>query len=455
MIGKIADFIVKNELLDRKRLYLTTLSGGADSVAMLLVLKELGYNVQAIHCNFNLRGEESDGDEQFCKDLCQRLGVALHVAHFDTLTYAGLHGVSIEMAARALRYRYFFQLARDLDAGGVCIAHHQNDQAETILMNLVRGTGIHGLSGMKPMKAFDFEGSTVNVIRPMLAVSREEILAFLGERKQPYVIDSSNLKDNVVRNKLRLRVLPLLKEINPSVIKNITETGSRIGEAEKIFDNAIRESIGRVTLGDGTNRIDIARLLKEVSPEYTLFCILQSYGFTSGQVCQIYGRLDAPSGRIWESEAFALLIDRGTIIIEKKDGFIETDFKMPEPGTYIIGGNVRIRVARELWSRGKVVPRTDSEAVVDAKTVVFPLTLRNVRQGDTFVPFGMNGKKLVSDFLTNQKKNLFEKRRQWVLCDRSGNVLWLVGNRTDNRYRVDSETTEVLRLTLSPENSPK
>lgn len=203
-IQKVREYIQDQHLLtSTKELYLVALSGGADSVALLLSLRALGYQVEACHCNFHLRGEESNRDEQFCVKLCERLAIPLHRIHFDTRSYATLHKESIELAARNLRYRYFEQLRQDMNAEGICVAHHRDDSVETVLINLVRGTGINGLTGISSRNG--------NILRPLLCVNKEEILAYLEEKNESYITDSSNLVDDVVRNKIRLRILPLLK----------------------------------------------------------------------------------------------------------------------------------------------------------------------------------------------------------------------------------------------------
>ena len=195
MKDKVADFIAKQGLLRREGLYLVALSGGADSVALLLILKDLGYRIEAAHCNFHLRGEESNRDEEFVKELCKEKAIPLHLIHFDTKEYAALHQVSIEMAARELRYGYFRQLRQDIGAEKVCVAHHRDDTVETLLMNLMRGSGVHGLTGIR--------ANYGEIVRPLLAVSRQEIVDYLHSIGQPYVTDSTNLVDDVLRNKIR------------------------------------------------------------------------------------------------------------------------------------------------------------------------------------------------------------------------------------------------------------
>ena len=213
MKARVKEFLSSTNLLDNNSLYLVGLSGGADSVALLVLMHEMGYHVHAAHCNFQLRGEESLRDEEFCVNLCKELAIPIHLVHFDTLTYVSLHKVSIEMAARELRYRWFESLRNDIGAAGICVAHHRDDSVETVLMNLLRGTGLRGLTGIQPRHGY--------VLRPLLCVTRKEIEDYLAEKGQSYVTDSTNLKPDVLRNAIRLHVIPLLKSLNPAAVDNI------------------------------------------------------------------------------------------------------------------------------------------------------------------------------------------------------------------------------------------
>ena len=227
---KVNKYIERHSLLQKKSKYIVALSGGADSVALLLILLSQGYNVEAAHCNFHLRGDESNRDEKFVTELCHEKNVKLHLAHFDTISYSQLHKVSIEMAARNLRYSYFKQLAKDVKASGICVAHHRDDSVETVLINLIRGTGLHGLTGIHPKNE--------NILRPLLCVSRDEIEDYLKSVNQLYVTDSTNLKDDFIRNKIRLNIIPALREINPSISESIQSTSERIYDAIDIFDKS-------------------------------------------------------------------------------------------------------------------------------------------------------------------------------------------------------------------------
>lgn len=452
MWSKIGAYIKKYKLLNTNNLYLVALSGGADSVALLLLLKEHGFNVHAAHCNFHLRGVESDRDEAFCVELCQELGVELHRAHFDTLAYADLHKVSIEMAARELRYNWFAQLCQVLSAAGVCVAHHRDDSVETVLLNLIRGTGLRGLTGIKPRSEQVMTCSQkpqgqlkLMVLRPLLCVSRAEIEAFLTEKGQKYVTDSTNLEADVLRNKVRLQVLPMLRELNPAVSENIQRTAENLVEAQEVLD-AILDNYKE------SNVLEISEIEKYGSSEYIVFEWLKNYGFNGSQVRQI---INADSGGIVHSErGFDVLKDRTRLIVEKTDVTFRAHrnvtsmpskrIVVPEEGTYILDENSKFRVRK----CAVYVSKSPYIATLDADKVAFPLTIRRVEEGDWMVPYGMTGRKLLSDLMTDLKMNVFEKRRQLVVVDAQGVIVWAVGLRTDQRAAVRESTVSVWELQI-------
>ena len=425
-------------LLRKEGKYLVALSGGADSVFLTHVLHRLGYAIDAAHCNFHLRGEESDRDEAFCKNLCERLGIALHIVHFDTKTYADLHKVSIEMAARDLRYNYFEQLRKDIGADGICVAHHMEDSVETILMNIIRGTGLNGLTGISPRNGY--------ILRPMLNVTRKEIELYLDACGEEYVTDSTNLEAVALRNKIRLEVVPLLKTINPSVCEDIAKMSARLAEASKVMDDAMQDAANRVC---NDNIIDTGKLLNEVSPEMVLFHILSPYGFQPAQIENISSSLTClKTCSTWKSDSHELLFNRGSLIIENIDNSEAKEYKIPETGTYNLGDGLRISVKMVDVDDNFVIPKTSNTVAVDAEKVRFPLTIRHAANGDRFIPFGMKGSKLISDYLTDKKKTLFEKRQQRVITDAEGRVVWLIGERTDNRFRITGQSKKAVILSI-------
>ena len=343
-IRKVSQFIEEKHLLGSGDKVLVALSGGADSVALLRVLLRLGYVCEAAHCNFHLRGEESVRDECFVRALAESLGVPLHVIHFDTNAYAASHNVSVEMAARELRYDWFAKLRQECGAKVVAVAHHRDDSVETFLLNLVRGTGINGLQGIRPVNG--------EVVRPLLCVSRAEILDYLSSLGQDYVTDSTNLQDEFVRNKLRLNVIPMLETINPSVSDTIAETARRLADVAQVYQEAIQAARQRV-MPDGET-IDIPALCREPGAQNLLFELLYPLGFNAAQVSDVFRALHGESGRMFHSREWTLLIDRDRLI-RRPSGEVE-----PQP---------ELCVERMEVDADFLVPHTNEEAYIDASMV--------------------------------------------------------------------------------------
>lgn len=427
MLSKVKDYIKKHKLLSLSDLYIVALSGGADSVALLLLLDEMGYKVHALHCNFHLRGEESDRDERFCEDLCLKKNIPFHRIHFDTLMYAETHKMSVEMAARELRYRYFEQLRKDIGAEGICVAHHQDDTVETVLLNLVRGTGLRGLTGIQPRNGA--------ILRPLLCVTRTEIEAYLATKQQDYVTDSTNLETDFVRNKIRLQVVPLLRQLNPAVSENIVRTAEHLTEAQKVLDAV-------VDTYKGSNQLDLCALQQVGSAEYIVFEWLKQYGFNGSQVQQV---ISAETGSIFSSPTgYEVLKDRDRLLVEPTI-MAFTPIRIPEEGTYVLPDDRRLNVRRS----NPFVSKDSHEATLDARQVRFPLTVRRVEEGDWMIPYGMTGRKLLSDLMTDLKMSLFDRRRQLVVVDTQGAVVWAIGLRTDHRCRVTDATQEVIAIKIN------
>ena len=427
MLSKVKDYIKKHKLLSLNNLYIVALSGGADSVALLLLLDEMGYKVHALHCNFHLRGEESDRDERFCEDLCLKKNIPFHRIHFDTLMYAETHKMSVEMAARELRYRYFEQLRKDIGAEAICVAHHQDDTVETVLLNLVRGTGLRGLTGIQPRNGA--------ILRPLLCVTRTEIEAYLATKQQDYVTDSTNLETDFVRNKIRLQVVPLLRQLNPAVSENIVRTAEHLTEAQKVLDTV-------VDTYKGSNQLDLCALQQVGSAEYIVFEWLKQYGFNGSKVQQV---ISAETGSIFSSPTgYEVLKDRDRLLVEPTI-MAFTPIRIPEEGTYVLPDDRRLNVRRS----NPFVSKDSHEATLDARQVRFPLTVRRVEEGDWMIPYGMTGRKLLSDLMTDLKMSLFDRRRQLVVVDAQGAVVWAIGLRTDHRCRVTDATQEVIAIKIN------
>jgi len=413
---KVRKYIQTNQIFSQDGLILVGVSGGADSVALLLILKSLGYQVQALHCNFHLRQEESDRDERFVSELCRKNNIPLLIKHFNTKEYAARNNVSIEMAARDLRYNWFYDVLTDNNAQSIAVAHHRNDQAETLLLNLIRGTGIRGLAGMYPIRN--------QIARPLLCVTRDEILAYLNEIKQDFVTDSTNLEREATRNKVRLDILPQMAEINPSIVNTLSETCSILMSSLPFYEKKVEEELNRVKHND--TEVSIPQLQECENTDVLIYEWLKDKGFTTSQHREIAESLESTSGKIWESKAYRLLKDRDKLILQEKKE------KVSDP--------------QILQEQVDSITETGPDlAYFDSDKIVAPITYRTAKEGDWFIPFGMEGKKLISDYLTDIKATRFEKENQLLaLCGED--IIWVVGHRSDNRYRVDKDTQHIIRL---------
>ena len=432
--------------MDKKK-YLVAISGGADSVCLLLKMIDEGRSVEAVHCNFHLRGDESDRDETFVVSLCQRLGVPLHRVHFDTKEYAALHKVSIELAARELRYRYFEQLRQDIGAEAIMVAHHRDDNVETVLMNMVRGTGIRGMAGIRPVNG--------HILRPLLDMSRADIEAYLARKGETYVTDSTNLEDDATRNKFRHHVIPLLQSLNPKASENIHSTSRHIAEAEKILSWAISRARHDVFMSPSL--IDIDKLRSFASPAYLLNEICRDYGFTPSQCDDMLAAASASHvGATFLSSTHiaAIATVGGSLCIQFAPKSAQPkEYRLPEPGIYRLADGLSLTLEKTDISDDFRISKSPEVATLDINKVKFPLTLRPIRQGDRFTPFGMKGTKLVSDYLTDIKCSVIDRQRQMVVEDATGMIIWLVGRRTNDKCRIDSSSNAALIITKTV-NSP-
>lgn len=424
----VQKFIEEKSLFTLKDKILIALSGGADSVALLRVLHALGYSCECAHCNFHLRGEESDRDEAFVQELCKTHQIKLHIKHFDTETYAKSHQLSIEMAARELRYEWFESLRQELNAQVIAVAHHRDDSVETFMLNLIRGTGINGLKGIAPKNGW--------IVRPLLQVSREDIIDYLQEILQDYVTDSTNLQDVYVRNKIRLNILPLMKEINPSIMETIQDTSMRLADVASIYHQERKKTLEHtvIKVSDHFQRISIDEILMDIAPASLLFELLSPLGFNISQIKDIHRSLEhSQAGKRFISKNWELIRDREDLLIQR----IDSECIVPE------------LIVQEIERTPSfILPKDKHIACLDADKVKLPLTIRKWQVGDKFIPFGMNGKKKISDYMTDKKFSLFQKENQYVVCSED-KIVWLVNERCDNRYRITDQTRRILLLKIN------
>ena len=433
--AKVERFIQRHGLLTGKRLVLVGLSGGADSVALLGVLVRLGYPCRALHCNFHLRGAESDRDEVFARQFADSLGVPFVKVDFDTRGYAAIYQESIEMAARSLRYRWFEEQRQAFDAEAIAVAHHRDDSVETLLMNLLRGSGIRGLGGIRPRNG--------QVVRPLLAVSRAEIEEWLQTQGWDYVTDSSNLSDAYTRNFIRLRVLPLLEQLNPAARETIARSAAHLSAAEQLYAYTVEEA--RKAVFVTADSLSIEALMRYPSPETLLYEWLRPLGFSRIVVGELFESLKGLSGKQFYSATHQVLKDRDRLYIAP----------LQEPSAWqpieipVATGELTqpLRLSFQLMERTSdfQLERASDTAYFDAEKLPGRLTLRLPQTGDWFVPFGMRGRKKLSDFFADQKMNRWEKLRQPLLCA-GESIVWVVGRRADDRFRVGEETKMIFSV---------
>lgn len=438
MLQSVKEYIKGNNLLGLTDKVIVGFSGGADSVALLHALHTLKYDCVAAHCNFHLRGDESNRDEQFAREFAESLSVPFLKTDFDTIGYAEEHKISIEMAARELRYHWFEKILLKEKASVVAVAHHEDDHVETILLNLIRGTGIKGLTGIQAKRE--------HVIRPLLQVRKTAILAYIKENKLGYVNDSTNTFDIYMRNFIRLRLIPMLETMNPSVKEAIVRMGNHLKDVDIIYRNYIRQATETVWK---ENQILIPELKATVAPEAVLFEILSPLGYTSSQLTDIYHSLDSESGKLFES------VNGDTVLIKDRERLLLVEKKSKDEQVYSIDSDtinypVKLSFKKVPIDQHFQIIKDQNTAVLDADKIVGELSLRTWREGDWFVPLGMQGRKKLSDYYSDNKFSLDQKDHTWLLC-LDDEIIWVIGHRIDNRYSIQNASKNALIVFFLPD----
>lgn len=419
---------------------LVALSGGADSMCLLTALLRLGYKVEAAHCNFHLRGTHSDNDALFVQRHCQQQNVPLHLTDFDTKHEAELHGESIEMAARRLRYAWFEEVIQTTGIQILCVAHHLNDNVETTLLNLTRGTGIRGLTGMARHHK--------HIVRPMLTLTRQEIEDFLKEESIEFVTDHTNTDTRFRRNKIRHDVLPLLRSINPSVDQAITDTMQHLSGTACLAEYAVNH-LRNVLCKDVDKGIDIDKttLLSLPFPtegrQALLHELLAPYQF-SPVLSDIFAGFSKEPGSIFKSRYYIATHTTKGLSIRPKPKHCPP-FALPFNDTVLLPNGTLLQTQCLARTELPEIPRSADTACLDADKVKETLHCRSIQEGDRFRPFGMRGTKLVSDYLTDRKRSRIEKMAACVVCDGS-QIVWLIGERPDDRYAITPNTRNILLI---------
>ena len=432
MLRCFKQFVNDNRLFDRNHSLLAAVSGGADSVVMLHLLAQCRLKVAVAHCNFQLRGADADGDEKFVRQIAAHYKMPFFSIRFDTQAYAEQHHLSVEMAARELRYNWFAELAAEHHFDRILTAHHLNDNIETLLLNLTRGTGINGLCGIAAINN--------NIARPLLFATREQIEEYTQLKNLTFRTDCTNLTDDYQRNIVRHQIVPVLKQINPSFEERMSKNFKHIRQAADIYNWYVDKAKSEVLkTNDNGCMIDTEKLINQPFAEAILFESIKSYGFNSTQVEAILKNIGQKSGCTFDSGSHKLLVDRSQIIVKSAE---QTEF---EPIVINSPHNIdSIGLKMNVVSfDGFVLDKRPNVACLDLDKLQFPLIIRRWRHGDFFYPLGMTKTQKLSDFLINNKVNVFDKERVMVLTSNE-RIVWVIGHRPDNRFKISNDTQHVL-----------
>lgn len=417
---------------------LCAVSGGIDSMVMLSLLNEMNYECVVAHCNFRLRGDESDGDEQFVREMCEKMYIPCFVNTFDTHKFADETGLSIQMAARKLRYDWFYELAEKENCSYIALAHNSDDQVETAILNFARGTGIRGVSGMKPLAG--------KLFRPLIEVSRADIVQISTEDNIPFHNDSTNATTKYARNKVRHLVIPLLEEINVAAKENILKSVSYFAETERIMNDYVRRAKEvAMSNSNGLLRIDVAKIMQTAAPSTVLFEMLIGEGVPKPLASESVCLLEAQTGRKCEMDGVEIVRNREYIEVQKSVG--ENDESVVTVNAIGELKKYGFEISFAYCDDDFVFDKNPQVAYIDVKKLKFPLTLRKWNFGDKFMPLGMKGMRKLSDFFKDEKLSQAEKSNVRIL-ESEGKIVWVVGMRIDERFKFDKDTKEVYVLSV-------
>ena len=455
LLQKFIEFIKKKNLFQPKDKLLLAVSGGVDSVVLCELCKQVGFDFVIAHCNFQLRGEESERDEKFVREIAKKYNVEIFVKKFDTEKFAEAKKISIQVAARELRYEWFNDVVNcqlsmvnneavassdnSHTVTHILTAHHANDNIETLLMNFFKGSGIKGLRGMLPRQG--------KIIRPLLFAKKEELLAFAKENNLKYVEDSSNTSDKYTRNYFRNQLIPSVQKVFPQVEENLLHNIQRFNDIEIIYSKAIAAHKNKLLEKRGEEiHIPVFKLLKSEPLTTIVFEIIKDFGFTANQTEEVIKLLKSDTGKYVQSNIHRIIKNRNWLIITPINTLIAENILIEENDKEVQFSTGKV-VIKQIPVTGYQLSSGESIAQLDADEIKFPLLLRKWKQGDYFYPLGMTRKKKLSKFFIDQKLSLSQKENTWIL-EMNKKIIWIVGMRIDNRFKISSKTKNILKISL-------
>ena len=451
MLDQFTAYINRCRLIAEGEKIILALSGGIDSMVLADLLLKAKVEFVAVHCNFHLRGEESDGDEKFVRGYAERNGIQCFVKHFETEKYAAEQGVSIEMAARDLRYAWFEELRQQLGYDKIAVAHHADDQAETFFINLLRGAGLNGLKGMKPQNGV--------IIRPLLWASREQIRKYAVENHIVWREDHTNAESVYLRNKIRNQLLPAFDELHSDARQGLYKSLEHLASENELYRALLREKLAQIVEREGdVQRLPYSKLVKTEAPEpvegptfsfQLLFEWLRQFGFNTDQCHFIYDAIGKGVGNQYFSATHCVVIGRDGLQLSELTEKTNDEIQI-QRGEVEILSPVHLCFSKLEKTSDFVIDKSPEVAQLDFDTLKFPLTLRHWRHGDRFHPLGMKGSKLLSDFFVDQKFTEYQKQNVWLLVSADNAIVWMVGHRIDERFKTNSETKIIFRCQLIP-----
>ena len=439
MVNRFIQYVKEHNLFENNQTILLAVSGGIDSMILCDLFLKSNFKFAIAHCNFHLRGEESNRDERFVREYAQKNNIKIHVKDFDTYSYMKEKGKSMQVSAREMRYSWFNELLKEEGYSYIATGHHIDDSIETFFMNILRGTGIAGLHGIL---------QKVNlVIHPLLFTGRAEIVNYQKENKLEFVEDSSNATTKYTRNKIRHELIPLVKEIAPNFDKIISKEIERFRETEVVFRSVINDAKTELLeIENQTIKISIEKLKSYVPQKIFMYEILSDFGFNEATINSIEDALLETSGKQFYSETHRLVKDRDYLLIVKNKPQNINQYLIDESQTSVYSPIIlHLEVLKDL--QYVKIPKNKEVAMLDYDKLSYPLILRKWKKGDSFFPYGLQGEKKISEFYKNLKYSILDKENQWLLCSEN-DIIWVVGQRIDDRYKITKSTKTIYKIEL-------